>query len=69
MATVRAWRVAERLVALSETEQASAIVGLDVAVATFGHVVLHPGLLLSAGLKVVRCGERGTIPAIINILT
>ena len=64
----QAWRVAERLISLPEMEQDSVIEGLDVAVATFGHVVLHPGLLLSAALKIVRCGERGTIPAIIDIL-
>jgi hypothetical protein len=64
----QAWRVAERLASLPEAEQEREIVALDAAVEIIGHFVLHPGILTRALLTVVRVGERGAIPDIIDIL-
>lgn len=67
-ARAHAWDVAERLASLNETDQERAIVALDADVEKIGSFVLHPGILKSTLLRVVRVGERGTISEIIEIL-
>jgi hypothetical protein len=64
----QAWCVAQRLAALSEVEQEREILALDATTVNIAHFVLHPGLLASVLLKVMRVGERGTIADIIDIL-
>jgi hypothetical protein len=64
-----AWSVAERLAALPEAEQERDIVAVDRHVVTIGGLVLHPGFLARTLLTVIRLGERGSIPDIIDILT
>jgi hypothetical protein len=64
----QAWRVAEHLAALSPAEQEHAISILDTNTEGIGRFVLHPGLLASAALALVRVGERGAVPDIIDIL-
>ena len=63
-----AWRVAQRFVRLNDAGQGAAIARLDADVEKIGKLVLHPGLKLTATLALVRLGERGAIPAVIEIL-
>ncbi len=63
-----AWKVAERLAPLGNAEQETAISALDADVERIGWLVLRPGWKLEAVLSLVRLGERGTIPAVIEIL-
>jgi hypothetical protein len=46
----------------------SGIDKIDGEVALFGRLVRHPGLTIGSVNKIIRLGERGTIPQIINIL-
>jgi hypothetical protein len=63
-----AWKVAARLAPLDRVEQEIRISALDAKVQKIGSLVLRPGLKLRATLALVRFGERGTIPSIIEIL-
>lgn len=63
-----AWSVAERLAPLSESEQAEQIAELDAEFALFARAIRHPGLVGGVVATVIRLGENGTIPEIINIL-
>jgi hypothetical protein len=63
-----AWSVAERLSPLTESTQEAEIVKLDAEVTAFARVIRHPGFLGSAVSKLIRLGERGSIPKKIDIL-
>jgi len=64
----QAWSVAERLAPPREAEQGEAIAQLDHEVAKFARVIRSPGVLIGTATKMVRLGERGTVPQIIDIL-
>ena len=49
-------------------EQERDILALDATAVNIARFVLHPGLLTSFFLKVMRVGERGTTADIIDIL-
>ena len=63
-----AWRVAQELAPLPPADQASRIDALDRDIAVVGRLIRHPGLILGTVNKMIRCGERGSIPKIIDIL-
>ncbi len=63
-----AWSVAERLAPLTESAQTSEIAKLDAGVAAFARVIRHPGVTGSAVSRLIRLGERGSIPKKIDIL-
>ncbi|CAB1078915.1 hypothetical protein D1AOALGA4SA_6635 [Olavius algarvensis Delta 1 endosymbiont] len=64
----RAWQVALKLAPLDQANRMSGIEKIDKEVALIGHLVRHPGLIIGSVNKIIRLGERGTIPQIINIL-
>ncbi|MFQ5924149.1 MAG: DUF5995 family protein [Anaerolineales bacterium] len=63
-----AWGVAEGLAPLGEADRMSRIDDLDKKVVALGYRVLQPGLIIGGANKIIRLGERGTIPHIIDIL-
>jgi hypothetical protein len=63
-----AWKVAEDLAPLKQTDQSSRINELDKEVAMLGGLIRNPGLIIGMVIKIIRLGERGTVPEIINIL-
>jgi hypothetical protein len=63
-----AWKAAQELAPLVQTEQASRIDALDKEVAMLGGLIRNPGLIIGIVTKIIRLGERGTVPEIINIL-
>ena len=63
-----AWGVAEILAPLGEADRMSGIDDLDKKVVSVGYKVLRPGLIIGGVNKIIRLGERGTIPHIIDIL-
>ena len=64
-----AWSVAERLAPLDPAGQAREIERLDGEVLKLAHLVRHPGFVGSTVNRVIRLGERGTVPGIIDILS
>jgi hypothetical protein len=64
-----AWKVAEKLAPLESAEQVSAINELDAEIALFGRVIRNPGFVIGTVNKIIRLGERGTIPQIIDLLS
>jgi hypothetical protein len=63
-----AWSVAERLSSLTESEQKDEIAKLDAEVTAFARVIRHPGIIGSGVSKLIRLGERGSVPKKIEIL-
>lgn len=63
-----AWTVAQELAPRAQTDQVARIDMLDEEIAMLGHLIRHPGLIIGTVNKVIRCGERATIPQIIGIL-
>ena len=63
-----AWATAERFAVLNEEDQQRAIEPVDTHVEGLGRFVLHPGVVLSGLLKVVRLGERNSIVDTLEIL-
>ncbi len=63
-----AWSVAERLAPMNDGDQVREIATLDEQVATFAHVIRHPGIIGSAVNQLIRVGERGSIVRKIDIL-
>ena len=63
-----AWQVAEELAPLPQTDQVSRIDVLDREIAVVDRLIRHPGFILGTANKIIRCGERGSIPKIIDIL-
>jgi hypothetical protein len=63
-----AWKVAEDLAAVEQTDQTFRINALDKEIAMLGGLIRNPGLIAGIVTKIIRLGERGTVPEIINIL-
>ncbi|MGR9051803.1 MAG: DUF5995 family protein [Gammaproteobacteria bacterium] len=63
-----AWSFAEELYPLSTESRDKAIAQKDEFFAVFSNVIMHPGIMLSAVIFIVRLGERGTIRTRIEIL-
>ena len=63
-----AWSFAEELSPLSGPSRGEAIAEKDALFARFSDVILHPGFTLSAVLRIIRLGERGTVRERIGIL-
>ena len=63
-----AWKVAQDLAPLEQIDQMSKIANLDNEIVMLGRTIRHPGLIAGTTTKVIRLGERGTIPQIIDIL-
>jgi len=68
IARQQAWRFAEQLATVSLDKQAELIREQDQRIAAFAEQILHPGLLLGTGFKVIRLGERGSVAEIIDLL-
>lgn len=64
-----AWKVAEKLAPLEPAAQLPVINELDAEIALFGRVIRHPGFVVGAVNKIIRLGERGTIPQKIELLS
>ncbi len=64
-----AWNVAEQLAPLAEAEQAQRIAKLDDGIVKIARFVRRPGLKLGLVTKIVRLGERTTVPGTIRILS
>jgi hypothetical protein len=63
-----AWQVAEELAPLGPEARDAAIARLDHRVAALANVVRKPGPVLGTVTRIVRLGERGTVPEKIQIL-
>ncbi len=63
-----AWKAAQDHSALDGTVRLQHIDALDKAAELIGRLVLHPGILTSSALRVIRLGEQGTVARIIGIL-
>jgi len=64
-----AWRFAVALGPASEAEQAELIDFVDRWLEAFGEHLWRPGWPLAVGQRIVRLGERGSVPAIIDRLS
>ena len=67
-ARIAAWNAAERLASLNPEAMADEVQQLDERAAILGHLILHPGLKISAAKLVVRLGEPRNIGTIIDLL-
>jgi hypothetical protein len=63
-----AWRLAQRLAPLDEAGQAGIIGETDESISFLSRLIRRPGIAGSAAFMMVRLGERGTVPEIIDIL-
>ncbi len=63
-----AWSFAEELGPLDESGRGAAIARRDKEVVLLAHAIRHPGITMGAVTKLIRLGERGTIPEIIKEL-
>ena len=63
-----AWRVAQRLAALNPAHWQPELSRLDREITALGWLVLHPGLLLSQGLLLIRLREAADVPRTIQVL-
>ena len=63
-----AWKVAEDLAPLEQADQMLRINELDKQVAMLGGLIRNPGIIIGLVTKIIRIGERGTVPKIISIL-
>lgn len=63
-----AWSLAERLAPLDEAEQAQVIDELDLEILELARLIRNPGVVGGIVTKVIRLGERGSIPQIIDLL-
>ena len=64
-----AWRVAEELASLAPSDQKFKIDTLDRGIVAVGRLIRHPGIIIGTVNKIVRVGERGSVPKIIDMLT
>ena len=64
-----AWSVAERLAPLNEAEQAREIERLDSEMLKLARLVRYPGIVGGMVTKIIRLGEWGAVPRIIEILS
>jgi Family of unknown function (DUF5995) len=67
-ARAAAWDAAERLAPLDEDAMDDAVERLDAQVAVLAHLILHPGLKISAAKLVMRLGEPRNVGTIIDLL-
>ena len=63
-----AWSVAETVVALAPADRAATIERFDSETLALAHLIRHPGFLLSSTNRMIRLGERGSVPWIIGQL-
>jgi len=63
-----AWRFAERLAPLAREGQESQIAHMDTRIAALAGLIRHPGFTAGTALRVIRLGERGSVPHKIAIL-
>ena len=63
-----AWKLAGRLAPLSLEAQVPEIETTDHWVAKLGHVIWRPGPVARFTTAIVRLGERGSVPEIIDLL-
>jgi hypothetical protein len=64
----QAWKLARDLAPLEQTDKMSKIAALDKDIVMLAQKILNPGLIASATAMIIRLGERGSIPQIIDIL-
>lgn len=64
-----AWKVAENLAPLEQTDQMAKINALDIRIAAFGRVIRHPGLIVGTANKIIRLQESKSISQVIDILS
>ncbi len=64
----QAWSTALRLGPLNQADQEREITRLDAKVVLLARLVRRPGIIGSAATRVIRLGERETIPSTIEIL-
>ena len=63
-----AWKLALDLAPSEQNEQNLMIASLDKDIVMLVRKILNPGLIASAAVKIIRLGERGSIPQIIDML-
>ena len=63
-----AWKVAEKLAPLEQSEQMAEINALDIRIAAFGRMIRRPGLIVGTVNKIIRLQERKSISQVIDIL-
>jgi len=64
----QAWKLARDLAPLEQTDKMPKIAALDKDIVMLARKILNPGLIASATAMIIRLGERGSIPQIIDIL-
>ena len=64
----QAWKLAMDLAPLEQADQIPKIADLDKDIVVIARKVLNPGLIASAAAGIIRLGERGSIPQIIDML-
>ena len=64
-----AWNLATRLAPLDAQDQAMQIDAADQVVGLFGGMLRDPDPLLRWSLRLIRLGERGSVPAVIDLLS
>jgi hypothetical protein len=68
VARAGAWRFATELASTPDADRRAVIDERDRAVAAVGRRVLHPGIWMSAGLRLVRLRERADVAANLQLL-
>lgn len=63
-----AWRFAEKLAPLDAADQEAEIARVDALIALFGRRIWKPNFIVRGAFMVIRLGERGSVPRIIDIL-
>lgn len=63
-----AWKVAQDLARLDPSDQMSRIDALDKDIVKLGRLIRNPGIVIGSVNRVIRLGEKGTIPQIISII-
>jgi hypothetical protein len=64
----QAWNLALDLAPLEQSDQITKIVSMDKDIVMLARKILNPGLIASATARIIRLGERGSIPQIIDLL-
>lgn len=65
----QAWQLSQRLAALPSAEWEAELQRLDRKIAALGHLILHPGWLMSLRLLIIRLRESNDVPKIIEALS
>ena len=69
LARDEAWRLAQRLAPLPQTQWSTVLNPLDRDIAALGRLIQHPGYLLSTGLLAIRLRESNDTRAVIESLS